>query len=172
MDKDKDKDDKPLAKESTRSGAPNATVERVGIHSAGVAAGAVGGAVAGAASGLAAGPLGSLVGAAAGAIAGAAAGAPGRGVDIDVTPHLGWWREHWASRPYAGQRDYAALEPAYRYGTLEYLRSDRPREWDEVENELHGGWAQARGDSQMSWDEARPAVRDAWERLHDPERFR
>lgn len=166
-------EDKPLAKESRRSGAPNEAVERVATHSAGVAAGGVAGAVAGAAGGLAAGPLGSVVGAVAGAMAGGAAGATGRGVELDVDPqpHLAWWRERFASRPYASGRRYEDFEPAYRYGTLAYLRSERPRTWDEVENELHGGWSQERGDSGMEWQEAQPAVRDAWERLHDPQRF-
>ena len=165
-------EDKPLAKESRRSGAPNDAVERVATHSAGVAAGGVAGAVAGAASGLAMGPLGSAVGAVAGALAGGAAGATGRGVDVDVTPHLQDWRERFASRPYAQGRRYEDFEPAYRFGSLEYLQSDRPRAWDEVENELRGGWTEARGDSRMDWPEAQPAVRDAWERLHDPENFR
>ena len=92
-------------------------------------------------------------------------------MDIDVSEHLRGWRERFEQRPYAQGRRYDDYEAAYRYGTLAYIQSDRPREWSEVENELHGGWAQGRGDSRMEWQDAEPAVRDAWERLYDPARF-
>jgi hypothetical protein len=146
-------------------------VERAATHGAGIAGGAVAGAVAGAASGIAAGPLGSLVGAAAGAMTGAAMGAGGRGKEVDLTPHVQWWREHFAERRHDLPGGFEAYEPAFRYGTEQYLLSDRPRDFDEVQEELRLGWLDARGDSRMDWEAAQPAVRDAWERLHDPAAF-
>jgi hypothetical protein len=170
-DEDKRQEDKPAAKEARRIGAESAAVERVATHSAGVTGGAVAGAVAGAAGGMAAGPVGSLVGAAAGALLGAALGAGAPLKEIDLGPHIQWWREHFATRGHGLPAGFEVYEPAYRYGTEQYLRSDRPRDWDEVDEELQLGWESGRGESTLSWDEARPAVRDAWERLHDPETF-
>jgi hypothetical protein len=171
-DEDKRQEDKPSAKEARRIGAESAAVERAPTHDAGVARGAMAGAAAGAvAGGMAAGPVGSLIGAAAGAVAGAALGSAGPPKEIDLGPHIQWWREHFVGRGDGLPAGFEVYEPAYRYGTEQYLRSERPRDWDEVEEELQLGWVQSRGESTLSWDEARPAVRDAWERLHDPEGF-
>jgi hypothetical protein len=145
--------------------------ERVAARAPAISTGAVAGAVAGIASGLAAGPLGSLVGAAAGALGGAALGAAGVVKREDLEPHLQWWREHHAQRRPALQADYDRYEAAYRYGTEQYLLSERPRAWDEVEEALQLGWEPQRGESTLDWEAARPAVRDAWERLYDPAAF-
>lgn len=166
-----DKPDKPSAKEARRIGAESAPVERAATHAAGITSGAMVGAMAGAVSGMAIGPVGSLVGAAAGAVAGAALGSGGPGKEIDLGPHIQWWREHFAERGHGLPAGFEACEAAYRYGTEQYLLSDRPRDWNEVEEELQAGWELGRGSSTLSWDEARVAVRDAWERLHDPAAF-
>jgi hypothetical protein len=168
---DKRDEGKPSAKEARRIGADSAAMERAATHSAGATSGAIAGAVAGAAGGMAAGPVGSLAGAAAGALAGAALGAGGPPQEIDLGPHIQWWREHFATHGHGLPAGFEVYEPAYRYGTEQYLRSERPRGWDEVEEELQLDWEQSRGGSTLSWEEARPAVRDAWERLHDPEGF-
>jgi hypothetical protein len=171
-DEDKRQEDKPAAKEARRIGAGSASAVRAAPHDAGVARGALAGAAAGAvAGGMAAGPVGSLIGAAAGAVAGAALGAGEPPREIDLGPHIQWWREHFATRGHGLPAGFEVYEPAYRYGTEQYLRSERPLDWDEVEEELRLDWEQSRGESRLSWDEARPAVRDAWERLHDPEGF-
>jgi hypothetical protein len=167
-------EDKPSAKGERRDvDKPDPLTEQIGSHSLAAAGGAVGGAAAGAVSGIVFGPVGSLAGAIAGAVLGGAAGASTGGVsDFDIAPHEDWWREHYAERPYvrrgAAYDDYAA---AYRFGTLAYARTDRPREWDEVEPELATEWESMRGESLMPWDEARDAVRDAWNRMYDPQRY-
>ncbi|HEX6703511.1 MAG TPA: hypothetical protein VF169_02020 [Albitalea sp.] len=159
------KEDKPVAE-----GEPKPVVEKVGTHGLGMAAGAVGGAVAGAVGGLAAGPVGSLAGAVGGAVLGATlGGSTGEGPVTDLSAEEAWWRENYAGRDYVSEgAPFSAYESAYRYGMRAYIRSDRPREWDEVEAELAAGWDEAREGSDLAWDEARPAVRDAWNRLRTP----
>lgn len=170
-------EDKPSAKGERREPLPPAKpepiVEQVGAHSLAAAGGAVGGAAAGAVSGMVFGPVGSLAGAIAGAVLGGAAGASTGGVsDFDLDPHEDWWRAHYASRPYVRQgAAYGDYAPAYRFGTLAYARTDRPRAWDEVEAELQTEWESLRGEAAMPWDQARDAVRDAWNRMHDPEQY-
>ncbi|MED5620297.1 hypothetical protein [Ideonella sp. BN130291] len=163
------KEDKPLAKGQVKD-TTDAAVERVGTHAAATTGGALAGAAAGAASGLAFGPVGSVAGAVGGALAGAAAGAStGRGVDIDTEAFERHWREQYASRPYAtAGRSYEHYAPAYRYAIQSYARSDHPRTWDEVQEELRAGWNDARGESPLAWDEAEPAMREAWEHMYDP----
>lgn len=167
------KEDKPLAKEQVRERAVDEAKERLATHAPVATGGAVAGAVAGALGGVAAGPLGSAVGAAAGALAGAAAGAAtGHGAEIDTREYEAYWREHFAQRPYvrAGAR-YEDYQDAYRFGIREYARTDHPRTWDEMADTLGLRWDATRGDSRLSWEEAEPAVRDAWERMRDPEGF-
>jgi hypothetical protein len=161
-------EDKPAAKEAPRSPLP--VEEKIGTHPLGATTGAIGGAIAGAVAGLAAGPVGSLVGLVGGAVLGGALGASSdTGPVIDIAAQEKYWCENFESRPYvpdgASFDDYG---PAYRYGIQRYVRSDRPREWGEVEPEMAAGWASAKGESRLSWDEAAPAVRDAWERLRQP----
>jgi hypothetical protein len=148
--------------------------ERTATHAAAATGGAVAGATAGAAGGFAFGPLGSAVGAAAGAVAGAVAGAatgPGNEA-IDTRRFEAWWREHFAERPYvpAGAR-YEDYEPAYRYAIREYVMTDHPKAWPEVADHLGARWRLERGDSRMSWEDAMPAVRDAWLRMYEPQRY-
>ncbi len=167
------KEDKPRAKQEHREAADEAK-ERLATHAPAATGGAIAGATAGALGGLAAGPLGSVVGATAGAVAGAAAGAStGGSAEVDTAPHEAWWREHYLQRPYVRQgARYEDYETAFRYGIREYMRSDHPRTWDEVNEELGLGWDDARGASRLRWEEAEPAVRDAWERMRDPEAFK
>ena len=145
--------------------------EKLGTHPLGASAGAVGGTVAGAAIGAAAGPVGSLVGAVAGALLGSGLGASASDAQspvIDTAPHDDYWRDNYAARPYMPPgANYDDYEPAYRYGTQAYLRTDHPRSWDDVEAELKTGWEQARGRSRLRWEEVRAAVRDAWMRLYE-----
>ena len=172
-------EDRPAAKGERRDpqkpdpDKPDPVTEQVGSHSLGAAGGALGGAAAGAISGIAAGPVGSLVGAVAGAVLGGAAGASTGGVsDFDVAPHDEWWRAHYADRPYVAPGTvYDDYAPAYRFGTLAYARTDRAREWDEVQDELAAEWEAERGESHLSWDQARDAVRDAWNRMLHPDDY-
>lgn len=145
--------------------------EKLGLHPLGASAGAVGGTLAGAAMGAAAGPVGSLAGAVAGAILGSGLGASASEAQspvVEASTHDTYWRDNYAARPYIPTgANYDDYEPAYRYGTQAYLRTDHPRTWDEVEAELKAGWEQSRGHSRLRWEEARNAVRDAWVRMYE-----
>ncbi|WP_411833482.1 hypothetical protein [Pseudoxanthomonas mexicana] len=135
-----------------------------GSHPLGVGVGGTGGAAAGAVIGAMFGPIGMLVGGAAGALAGAAAG-KGVAERIDPTGETEYWRQTYATRPYASKdydydRDYAV---AYGLG-LQARESEPSRRWEEAEGDLAGRWDSTRGQSRLDWESAKPAVRDAWER--------
>lgn len=137
-----------------------------GSHPVGTGVGAVGGAATGAAvGGAVGGPVGAMIGAAVGGVAG---GLAGKGVAEAVNPTAedAYWRETYRSRPYAANRTYDDLSPAYRYG-WESWGQHGTRGWDASESDLKSGWDQARGTSQLTWDDARHATRDAWDRLSD-----
>ncbi len=135
-----------------------------GAHPVGTGVGAVSGAAAGAAlGGVVGGPVGAMIGAAVGGVAG---GLAGKGVAESVNPteEEAYWRESYASRPYAADRSYDELGPAYQYG-WEAWPKHRERGWSGAEGDLEQGWNQARGNSRLAWNEARHATRDAWDRL-------
>lgn len=137
-----------------------------GSHPVGTGVGALGGAATGAAvGGAVGGPVGAMIGAAVGGVAG---GLAGKGVAEAVNPteEDAYWRETYRSRPYAANRSYDDLSPAYRYG-WETWGKDGKRGWDASESDLKSGWDQARGTSGLAWDDARHATRDAWSRLSD-----
>jgi len=126
------------------------------------AVGVVGGAVIG---GTVGGPVGTLVGAAIGGIAG---GLVGHGIAEGVNPteEDAYWRESYLDRPYAQNRSYEDLGPAYRYGWEARARYTG-RGWHEVEPELKHKWETSRGSSKLSWEEARAATIDAWLRVQN-----
>ncbi len=135
-----------------------------GAHPIGTGVGAVGGATAGAAvGGAVGGPVGAMVGAAVGGVAG---GLAGKGVAETVNPtdEEAYWREAHASRPYAANRTYDELAPAYRYGWESRVRH-ADRNWNDVEGDLGHGWEKAKGNSRLAWNEAKEATRDAWHRI-------
>jgi hypothetical protein len=138
-----------------------------GAHPVGVGVGATAGGVAtGAAVGSVAGPVGTMIGAAVGAIAGGLIG-KGAAEMVDPTVEEAYWREEYATRPYARpDTSYADYAPAYRYGAESYNRHWR-RGWSEAEADLARDWEGSRGDSRLAWDDARDAVRDAWDRAED-----
>lgn len=162
-------EDRPQALERPEDAVKDTAEEKLGLHPIGASAGAVGGAVLGAAIGMAAGPLGSLAGAVGGALLGSGLGASGAGAQspmVDTSAYDAYWRDNYAGRPYvASDANYDDYEPAYRYGAQAYARSDRHREWDEVEPGLRAGWEDARGRSTLRWEEARHAVHDAWNKM-------
>src|SRR5436190_14090161 len=111
-----------------------------GMHPVGTGLGALaGGAAAGAAVGTVAGPVGTAIGAAVGAIAG---GLAGKGVAeaIDPTAEELYWRENYRSRPYAADRSYDDLGPAYTYGMENFVRNPG-RSFEDVEPDLARDWA-------------------------------
>ena len=135
-----------------------------GSHPVGTGVGAAGGATAGAAIGIAVGgPVGAMIGAAVGGIAG---GLAGKGVAEAVNPteEDAYWRDNYGSRPYAGDRTYDDLRPAYQYG-WEARGRHSDRTWNDAESDLESGWNTSRGTSGLGWNEARHATRDAWDRV-------
>src|SRR6185312_4524847 len=112
-------------------------------------------------------PVGTGVGALGGAAAGAVAGGfAGKEVAESVNPteEEAHWRENYGNRPYAANRSYDELGPAYQYG-WETWSKHREHGWNNVESDLEKGWNEARGSSRLPWVEARHASRDAWDRL-------
>jgi hypothetical protein len=136
-----------------------------GSHPVGTGVGAAGGAATGAAIGAAGGPAGMLAGAAVGAIVG---GLAGKGVAemIDPTVEEAYWRDNFASRPYASGATFDDYAPAYRYGWETYPQfAGVP--FEEVEPQLRSQWSYRRGDSDLDWDRAKFAAKDSWQRLSD-----
>jgi hypothetical protein len=137
---------------------------------------AVGAATAGAAGAVAGAAVGGPVGAIAGGLAGAAAGAVAGNsfaAEFDATEEERYWREHFADRPYRRlDRGYEWYAPAYRYGweSARKIPPEDGRTFEEVEEELKGGWLGLGGmvadeTPAREWHEAREAVRDAWNRI-------
>lgn len=86
--------------------------------------------------------------------------------EIDWGTEDAYWREQYASRPYArADRSYDHFQPAYRYGAESRARH-QGRDWHEVEPELETGWHAYRGNTQTAWAEIKDAVRDAFGRRH------
>lgn len=146
---------------------------RAGAHPVGTAIGAGAGGitvgvVAGAAIGVAAGPLGILAGAASGAVAGAVVGGlAGKAIAEEVNPTIehGYWRQTFASRPYAtAGSPYENYADAYRYGWESQARH-QGKSFDQVESTLKQDWEKAKGESKLAWEIAKQAVRDSWERI-------
>ncbi len=144
---------------------PDPITGKSGAHPIGTGTGAAAGAAAGAAIGTAVGgPVGFVVGGATGAVAG---GLAGKGVAEAINPTVedAYWRENYASRPYAlAATSYDTFQPAYRYGWESRSQSDG-KEWKDVEADLGAGWDRARGASRMAWSDAKAATHDAWDRM-------
>ena len=135
-----------------------------GAHPVGTGVGATSGALSGAAlGGAVGGPVGAMVGAAVGGLAGALAG-KGVAEAVNPTEEDAYWSSNYASRPYAGDRSYDDLRPAYQYGWESRARH-HDRNWSDVESDLERDWNTSRGSSSLSWNEARHASRDAWDRV-------
>lgn len=136
-----------------------------GVHPFSLGVGATGGGAAGAAiGGAVGGPVGAAVGAAVGAVA---AGLGARAAAESLNPSLehGYWRQRYASRPYARKGEpYETYKTAYEYGwQARMMHGDRA--WEDVERQLEAGWPDSRGDSKLEWADARHAAKDAWDRV-------
>ena len=138
----------------------------MGAMLGGAAGGMAGGAAAGAAAGGITGPVGAVIGAAAGAVMGAIAG---RNLsEADHPLEDAFWRENYASRPYASGASYDDFGPAYSHGAQAYAQyQGQGRSFEDVEADLARDWTRARGASTLDWERARPASRDAWHRLSE-----
>jgi thymidylate synthase len=75
-----------------------------------------------------------------------------------------FWKETAQSRPYAQNKSYDDLSPAYRYGWESGRSLGREGRFEDHENALERGWDKAKGKTQMAWHEAKDAVRDSWNR--------
>jgi hypothetical protein len=77
-----------------------------------------------------------------------------------------WWRERYASRPYAAGRSYDEFRPAYRYG-YESGVHHMGRTWEEVEPDLRTGWDkfEGKGPGGAAWENVKDAVWEAWNRV-------
>jgi hypothetical protein len=129
----------------------------------GGAAGIAGAMATGAAVGTVAGPIGTVTGAAIGAVVGGMAGSF-VAEDVNPTVEENYWREHYATRPYASIKSYETYGPAYRYGWESYARHSGKR-FEDLESELERDWDRAKGKSKLAWRYAKAAARDAWERI-------
>jgi phage tail tape-measure protein len=137
-----------------------------GAHPVGTGAGAAAGGVAGAALGSMAGPVGTVAGAVVGAVAGGFAG-KAAGEAVNPTEQDGYWRQNFASRPYAKNfQSYDDVAPAYRYGWESASSpAHKGRSFEQSESTLRSDWDRAKGGSAASWDKAKEAVKDAWHRI-------
>lgn len=76
-----------------------------------------------------------------------------------------YWRQNFASRPYASGQSYDDYRPAYQYG-YDAASRYRGRRFEDVEPELSRGWDQAgTGGASLTWAHVKNAVRDAWDRV-------
>jgi phage tail tape-measure protein len=138
---------------------------RAGAHPVGTGIGAAaGGAAAGAAIGTVAGPVGTAVGTAVGAIVGGLAG-KGIAESVDPTEEHGYWRQNYATRPYADKNaTYDEYAPAYQYG-WESAAKNPNTTFEQSESTLRQDWEKAKGKSTLEWDRAKEAARDSWNRV-------
>ncbi|MEO7939708.1 MAG: hypothetical protein ABIR55_13865, partial [Burkholderiaceae bacterium] len=123
--------------------APAAT--GAGAVLGGVAGGMAGAAAAGAAIGGMTGPVGAAVGAVAGAVVGALAG-KGLAKPVDPAAEEAYWRDNYATRPYAHEAAYHAYQPAFGLGVDAFSRYPG-QDFAQFEPHLEREWASRRGNS-------------------------
>jgi hypothetical protein len=88
-------------------------------------------------------------------------------IGANPTVEDAYWREHYASRAYVQPgTPYEFYQPAYRFGWEGHGRYGELN-WESAETRMHTDWRRAGGDSRLEWKTASPAVKDAWERIHD-----
>lgn len=77
-----------------------------------------------------------------------------------------YWRENFATRPYAAGRAYEEFRPAYQYGYESGLHH-MGRGWGDVEIDLRTGWDkfEGKGPGGAAWENVKDAVKDAWHRI-------
>src|SRR5204862_6063307 len=133
-----------IEKEARIEASHDPITGETGSHPVGTGVGALGGAAAGAAVGVAVGgPVGAMIGAAVGGVAGGFAGKE-VAESVNPTEEESYWRENYSLRPYAANREYDELGPAYQYG-WETWAKHREHGWHGVEGDLEKGWNEARG---------------------------
>jgi phage tail tape-measure protein len=154
---------------STKNENQDPITHTPGAHPVGVGAGAAGAGAAGAAIGGAiGGPIGAVAGAAIGAVVG---GLGGKAAAESVNPTIEdtYWRDNYASRPYAKQGEqYETYRPAYQFGWSARMMHPGST-WEQIEGDLGKSWELDRqGKTNLRWEDARHAARDAWDRIGPP----
>lgn len=154
-----------------RDSNPDPVTGEPGSHPVGTGVGAAAVGTAATAFGAAVGgPVGAAVGAVAGSVIGGLAG-KGIAEKIDPTVEDNYWRQNYATRPYAtSNRTYEEYQPAYRTGYEGYGRYyDGTRSYDDVEADLRRDYEthHSGSDNRLGWDDAKHAVRDAWNRVDE-----
>ena len=93
-------------------------------------------------------------------------GLAGKGVaeSIDPTVEDAYWRDNYASRPYA-DTDWPTTNIAPLISTVGNPGQPSFQSWDQAERELEQGWHNAKYKTKLGWDKAKLAARDAWERV-------
>jgi hypothetical protein len=90
---------------------------------------------------------------------------PKTGSTLDWSTEETYWRNNYASRPYARQgTDFDYWSPAYRYG-YDSAQRFQGHQWDEVESDLRSGWDQYEHRGRTTWEQMKDAVRDGWDRI-------
>ena len=75
-----------------------------------------------------------------------------------------YWRDSYATRPYARGKSFDALSGGYRYGA-ESAQRYTGRSWSDVEPDLERGWSTYPNRGESTWEQVKDAVRDAWDRV-------
>jgi hypothetical protein len=84
---------------------------------------------------------------------------------IDPTVEHGYWRQHFATRPYTRSRTcYEEYATAYQYGWESRARH-QDKSFDQAESILQRDWHKIKGTCMLGWEDAREAIRDAWNRV-------
>ncbi|MEP6971012.1 MAG: hypothetical protein ABJA49_11250, partial [Betaproteobacteria bacterium] len=103
------------------------------------------------------------------AVAGAVVGAmAGKGIANAADPAAedSYWRDNYASRPYASGSTYDEFRPAFGMGVDAFARYPG-QSFDDVEPDLERDWRNKRRNSSLDWGRAKHATRDAWQRVSD-----
>ncbi|HJX27683.1 MAG TPA: hypothetical protein VJ885_07190 [Thermoanaerobaculia bacterium] len=142
-----------------------------GAHPVGTGVGAASGGTIGAViGGAVGGPVGAIIGAAVGGLTGGFAG-KGIAESVNPTEEDSFWSDAYKDRPYAQNRDYEQLRPAYRHGWESRTRY-ADKSWNDVEPNLESDWNERHSSTTgLAWDDAKHASRDAWNRVEDRHRF-
>jgi uncharacterized protein YcfJ len=147
---------------------PDPLTGQPGAHPVGTGVGAAVAGTVGTAIGALGGPVGGAIGAVVGSAIGGLLG-KSTAEAFDPTVEEAYWRDTYASRPYAkSDLVYDDYVSAYRTGYEGYDRYySEGRQYDEVEPELQRGYEENYKDSKVHWDDAKHAVKDAWHRAED-----
>ena len=88
---------------------------------------------------------------------------------LDYSTYSPAFTEHYQTNYGASGRDYAAYDPAYRFGYT--LTGDKRyanyNAWNEMEADARSAWESGENAAQGAWDDFKDAVRHGWEEVKD-----